>query len=118
MNNRLFSVLVISAKDSSGSFIIVRIPLDLSPLPQAFYSRGRHVQEGDTAQKRKPLVHGIYTSIERVKTLPDQSIEWTMTVSSDAKGSLPMPMQKLALPGEIAKDVGFFLKWIDEERGS
>ncbi|KAI9717329.1 MAG: hypothetical protein M1812_004856 [Candelaria pacifica] len=116
--NRAFSVLVITAKTSRSSFIVVRIPLDLSTLPQAFYSSGRHIQEGDTAQKRKPFVHGIYTSIERVKTNSDQSIEWMMTVSSDANGSLPMSMQKLALPGEIAKDVGFFLKWIGETRDS
>ncbi|KAI9770693.1 MAG: hypothetical protein M1835_006517, partial [Candelina submexicana] len=116
--NRTFSILVMSAKTSGSSFVIVRIPLDLSTLPQAFYSSGRHIREGDTAQKRKPLVQGIYTSIERVKILPNQSIEWMMTLSSDAGGSLPMSMQKLAVPGEIAKDVGFFLKWIGEGRSA
>lgn len=116
--NRVFSALVISAKTSDDSFIIVRIPVDITTFSQAFYSNGRHAVEGDPANKYGPIVQGIYTSIERVKILSDQTIEWMMTVSSDAHGSIPMSMQKLALPGEIAKDVGFFLNWIDEGRGS
>lgn len=39
-----------------------------------------------------------------------------MGTASDAKGVLPMPIQKSALPGAIAKDVGLFMKWMSEKR--
>lgn len=57
-----------------------------------------------------------YASIERTRLLPDENIEWTMAVTSDAKGSLPMWAQKLGLPGAIAKDVGLVMQWVAERR--
>ena len=59
----------------------------------------------------------IYTSIEHAQILPDQNIQWVMATASDAKGWLPMWMQKLGVPGAVVKDVGLFMKWIGDIRG-
>lgn len=69
----------------------------------------------------KGVVVGAYVSVERVRRLPGQGedkgkIEWVMATASDAKGVLPMFLQTKAVPGQIAKDVGMFLGWIDKER--
>lgn len=69
----------------------------------------------------KGVVVGAYVSVERVRRLPGQGedkgkIEWIMATASDAKGVLPMFLQTKAVPGQIAKDVGMFLGWVDKER--
>lgn len=69
----------------------------------------------------KGVVVGAYVSVERVRRLPGQGkdkgkIEWIMATASDAKGILPMFLQTKAVPGQIAKDVGMFLGWLDKER--
>ena len=69
----------------------------------------------------KGVVVGAYVSVERVRRLPGQGedkgkIEWIMATASDAKGILPLFLQTKAIPGQIAKDVGMFLGWIDKER--
>jgi len=60
----------------------------------------------------------VYTSIERCKIMPSGDVEWIMATASDAKGNLPMAVQKLGVPGAIVNDVGFFMKWIAEKRAS
>ena len=55
---------------------------------------------------------GKYSAVETAYIDTDGQIEWTMATASNAKGNLPMFAQKLGLPGAIAKDVGFFLNWI------
>lgn len=60
----------------------------------------------------------VYTSIERCKITPSGDVEWMMATASDAKGNLPMAVQKLGVPGAIVNDVGFFIKWIAEQRAS
>jgi hypothetical protein len=112
--NRIFPVLVLTANMSSTSFIVVQVPLS-----------GVEKVEGARWSKHPDLVTGAYTSIEHVRVLPSGDIEWIMATASDAKGSLPMAIQKPAIPGKIAIDVGLFLKWInvvsiarsDEKRG-
>lgn len=69
----------------------------------------------------KGVVVGAYVSVERIRRLPGQGedkgkIEWIMATASDAKGVLPMFLQTKAVPGQIAKDVGMFLGWVDKER--
>ncbi len=44
--------------------------------------------------------------------LPDQNVEWVMATASDAKGWLPMWVQKLGVPGAVVKDVGLFIRWV------
>lgn len=41
-----------------------------------------------------------------------------MATASDAKGNLPMAVQKLGVPGAIVNDVGFFIRWNAERRAS
>jgi len=41
---------------------------------------------------------------------------WEMGTASDAKGWLPMSIQKMALPGAIVKDVGWFIGWNAKRR--
>lgn len=43
-----------------------------------------------------------------------EQIEWVMATASRAKGNIPMAMQRMGVPGAIAKDVGLFLKWIHD----
>jgi len=50
--------------------------------------------------------------------MPSGDVEWIMATASDAKGNLPMAVQKLGVPGAIVNDVGFFMKWIAEKRAS
>ena len=43
-------------------------------------------------------------------------IKWVMATASDAKGKLPMWMQKLGVPGAVVKDVGLVMKWLHDRR--
>ena len=67
------------------------------------------------------MVLGIYAAVETVKRRPREGadtgvegneVEWVMATASDAKGNLPMWMQKMSLPGMLPKDVSYFMKWI------
>ncbi|KND89480.1 hypothetical protein TOPH_05896 [Tolypocladium ophioglossoides CBS 100239] len=60
-------------------------------------------------------VRGAYTSVERLRETPD-GVEWIMGTASDARGVLPAWVQRMAVPGQVAKDVDMFLGWIAEER--
>ena len=58
LSNRVFPVLILTAKRGKHAFIIVQIPVDVSGLTAAMYSNGRNLQEGDCALKRKKPVLG------------------------------------------------------------
>ena len=114
LNNRVFSVVVATARftATSPSFIVVQIPVDVTKVPKALYSNGRHKQAGDTAQKKKDITLGQYVSIERAELVADgPEVRWQMATASDAKGNLPMWAQKMGVPGAVVKDVGFFIDW-------
>ncbi|PSK57932.1 hypothetical protein B9Z65_9134 [Elsinoe australis] len=118
LNNRVFSVLVVKARSTSSqpSFLTVQIPVDLSQVPVALYSNGRHKEEGKFDQ-RKQVTPGIYVSVERAELIDDGSkVKWQMTTASDAKGVLPLWAQKLGVPGAVVKDVGLFMDWVDLKR--
>ncbi|KAG8165402.1 hypothetical protein KVR01_005677 [Diaporthe batatas] len=79
------------------------------------------LKEQASLSLEKGVVVGAYVSVERVRRLPGQGedkgkIEWVMATASDAKGILPLFLQTKAIPGQIAKDVGMFLGWVDKER--
>jgi hypothetical protein len=124
--NRTFCTLVISAIDSAktgtDSFILVQVPVNLTSVPTAFYSTGKNRKEGSTARQKKKVVLGQYVSVERCQILKDEGspdngkVVWDMATASDAKGWLPMAMQKLGVPGAVLKDVGFFMKWTAARR--
>ncbi|KAI9700568.1 MAG: hypothetical protein M1820_006722 [Bogoriella megaspora] len=130
LSNRVFSVVVVTAhtpnptSEGLPAFIVVQIPVDISMVKEAMYSNGRHKTEGDTAEKKKPVTVGQYTSVERVKAVKGKEegglneIVWEMATASDARGSLPMAIQKMSVPGAIAKDVGYLLGWVAQRRSS
>lgn len=104
LNNRVFSVLVITAK-KTDRFIVVQIPVDLAKVPGAKYDRDSKVTAG------------MYCSIEYGQLIDDGSkVKWQMATASDAKGVLPMWAQKLGVPGAVVKDVGLFIDWTQKRR--
>jgi len=121
LNNRVFPTLVITGRSttatSSPFFLVVQIPVDdISKVEQAMYSNGKHKRSTDS-QKKKNVTFGEYVSIERAELIEDGAgIKWQMATASDAKGALPMFVQKKAIPGAILKDVGFFIDWIQKRR--
>jgi hypothetical protein len=130
----------ISQTSSNSYFIDIQLPLDLTSLrptpsprststnplsppsppstdsPPAIYSTGANRKVGDTSQKRKKVVLGKYVSVERCKIEEDGRVTWEMGTASDAGGWLPMAIQKLALPGAVRKDVGWFIDWTAKRR--
>ncbi|KAB5536449.1 hypothetical protein GE09DRAFT_328051 [Coniochaeta sp. 2T2.1] len=102
----------------SGEFAVVSVSVG------DFGMAGEEMGEGErTAGKKKQgeVVVGRYVSVERVRKLEtagegEGKIEWLMATASDAGGVLPAWVQARAVPGQIAKDVGLFLGWVQEER--
>lgn len=104
LKKRLFPVLQLTAAARGRhEFVVVQI----AARDPAAEARGG----GDT-------VRGAYTSVERLRAADAGGIEWVMGTASDARGNLPAWMQKMAVPGQVAKDVDMFLEWIADERKS
>lgn len=118
LNNRVFSVVVITARSIfTEAFLVVQIPVDITKVPAALYSNGRHKQAADSAQKKKDVTVGQYVSIERAEMVDEGArVKWQMATASDAKGMLPMWAQKMGVPGAVVKDVGFFIDWTGKRR--
>jgi hypothetical protein len=123
LSNRIFAVVVVTAHTSNrDAFLVVQVPAELSGVKEAMYSNGRHKTEGNNAAKKKPVTVGQYTSVEYVKVVEskeegkNREIIWEMATASDARGTLPMAIQKLALPGAVVKDVGWFIDWTGKRR--
>ena len=107
LQNRVFTVLVISARRSSGpgEFLTVQVPVETRHLPHTKYA-------GDSK-----LTPGMYVSVERGVLVDEgRKTRWEMATASDAGGKLPMWAQKLGTPGAVVKDVGLVVKWIGERR--
>ncbi|KAI5466372.1 hypothetical protein BGZ63DRAFT_376061 [Mariannaea sp. PMI_226] len=107
LNKRVFPVLQVTAatvSEGRKAFLIVQIA----------------VQPEDDEQKRTTAndstIKAAYTSIEMVRETSGGEIEWIMGTASNAKGYLPMWMQRMAVPGQIAKDVDMFMDWVAAER--
>jgi hypothetical protein len=124
MSNRVFNTLVITARYHTHGSIVIQIPVDLSKFPPTVMERShqdiskkkyRTKEPNGTWKQSAALAHGIYSSVERIK-LDGEDIIWEMATASDAGGNIPEVMTKLALPSQIAKDVGFFLGWVEENR--
>jgi hypothetical protein len=119
LNNRAFPVLVVTARSAGPdhpSFLVVQIPVDITKLNTALYSTHSNRQIGDSADKRKPVTLGQYVSIEHCTMVEDLKIKWQMATASDAKGNLPMFVQKMGVPGAVLKDVGLFIDWTVKRR--
>ncbi|KAK5655002.1 hypothetical protein OQA88_6761 [Cercophora sp. LCS_1] len=68
------------------------------------------------SQPKQDYTTASYTSVERIRKTPTSQIEWLMATASDAGGLLPLWVQTRAVPGQIAKDVPLFLRWIAQRR--
>ncbi len=105
LNNRVFPVIVITAK-RQNEFLVVQIPVATQGLPGAKYH--------DVPK----VTGGIYVSVERGELVEGGAkTMWQMATASDAKGVLPMWAQKMGVPGAVVKDVGLAVGWIEERRG-
>lgn len=116
---RVFSTLVLTARDSPSTFLTVQVPVDLSSVTTAKYSNGSNRESGKTAQEKKKAVIGRYASVERVRKVDGENsseVQWDMATASDAAGNLPMVMQKMAMTGVIAKDVEYVMDWAAAKR--
>ena len=113
---RVFAELVVSAKTPDGGLIVTQTPVNLRKLPAAMYSNDRNLNEGTSLQKKKRTIVGEYVSIERARTTETNVIEWTMGTASDAKGALPLWLQRSQIGGAIAKDVGLVCGWLMKKR--
>jgi Protein of unknown function (DUF3074) len=74
----------------------------------------------------RPVVHpnapcqphhtrGVYESIEFVRDLGDEGVEWLMTTASSPEGSIPRWISEMSIPGQISADVPSFLKWLEKK---
>lgn len=57
-------------------------------------------------------MRGRYVSVELVRELGGDAVEWRMATSSDAGGNIPRFITNGTLPKSIAEDVPSFLKWM------
>ncbi|KIM20132.1 hypothetical protein M408DRAFT_334124, partial [Serendipita vermifera MAFF 305830] len=80
---------------------VMSIPVDTSSDPEL-------KQQEYTATK------GAYSAIERVKEMPDESVNWRMITTSTPGGWVPQFLAELSIPGQIAKDVSHFLAWLEK----
>ncbi|TLD22658.1 hypothetical protein E2P81_ATG07851 [Venturia nashicola] len=118
--NRVFATLVLTAKYIQGKgFIVVQVPLDLQGVEAAIYSNHTNTTHKDsgTALKKKKVVVGQYASVERCTyNEAEQIVSWDMATAADAKGDIPMLLQKPTMPGKIAVDVGFFAAFVEKQK--
>jgi hypothetical protein len=143
LNDRVFTVLLLSFTNkasSSPEAIDVQLPLNLSTFPTPILSRSHsHASITSTSAPDKKLVYqnddvnatseqksrngrevveGRYVSWERIRKVDEVKTEWVMRTGSDAGGVLPVWMQKLGVPGAIAKDVPLAVKFaVEREEG-
>ncbi|KAG6026353.1 hypothetical protein E4U41_001283 [Claviceps citrina] len=102
LKKRVFPVVHITASDENHAYgaeiLVVQIAV-----------------RDDDAAARYGAVLGAYTSVERLRGTAE-GVEWIMAAVSDAGGVVPDLVQRLVLPGRIAKDVDLFLRCIADER--
>ncbi|TID15694.1 hypothetical protein E6O75_ATG08022 [Venturia nashicola] len=94
--NRVFATLVLTAKYIQGKgFIVVQ-------------RHGAEEKEGSSWTN---------ASVERCTyNEAEQIVSWDMATAADAKGDIPMLLQKPTMPGKIAVDVGFFAAFVEKQK--
>ena len=119
---RVFTILILTAvpdpsqtendknSKAANQFLLLTIPISLSSSVDSEKISSSKYADSSAA------VHGSYVSVEHVHMSPEGEILWDMATTSDAKGNLPMAVQKLGVPGAIVKDVGLFLGWVERRR--
>lgn len=136
MTHRCFTVLVVGGRragpanvatkaaqqipnphNAEDEFVIVQLPVDLTGVQKSLYASGRHKTDGADAKQRKDVVFGRYVSIEQCELINGgKETRWEMATANDAGGAIPGAVQKLAVPGAIAKDVGFVVDYTQKRR--
>lgn len=115
---RVFTILIASGVPATSDtlsasggreFVIATVPLE--PLPKGVGGSKFGVGTAN-------VVHGAYVAVERVCEMEGGEIVWDMATASDAKGSLPMGLQKLGVSGAVTKDVGLFMGWVAKKRAT
>jgi len=106
LNDRVFPELVITAKKAQ-ELLVVQIPVDTKGMPGTAYNSNQH----------RKLQDGMYCSIERAEVLDGKAkVKWQMATASDARGILPMWVQKMGVGPAVVKDVGLFISWTAKRR--
>ncbi|WPG98767.1 Hypothetical protein R9X50_00156300 [Acrodontium crateriforme] len=108
LNNRVFPVMILTARRASpAALIVVQVPVDTSKISTSKYCGG----------KGSKTTTGMYCSVEYCTLIEsDSKVKWQMATASDAKGSVPMWAQKMGVPGAVVKDVGLFIGWCAQQR--
>ncbi|KAI0819536.1 hypothetical protein BC628DRAFT_1342177 [Trametes gibbosa] len=103
---RVFTVVQTTwlSTDSPKTGLIVSIPVDVS-------------DNEEYAKMEEKGVKGRYASVERLRVLEDDKVEWVMATSSTPGGSIPQFIVESSMAGTISKDVNHFLKWLHSVRG-
>lgn len=137
LSDRVFTVLLLSFTNKSSNIpesIDMQLPINLSTFPTSVLSRShthanltsasntklvyRNNDANATSEQKarngKEVVEGRYVSWERIKKVDDAQTEWLMRTASDAGGVLPGWVQRLGVPGAIAKDVPLAVKFAVE----
>jgi hypothetical protein len=140
LNDRVFTILLLSFINKSSPVpesIDLQIPIELSSFPPSVLSRSRthaslvstsnakleylnqHVNATSEQKSRngKDVVEGMYVSWERIRKVDGSKTEWVMRTASDAGGVLPGWVQRLGVPGAIAKDVPLAVRFAVEKGG-
>lgn len=138
LQDRVFAVLQVTAAvvpgtaaggaggagdGGSDEFVVVNIPVvddgeDEKHEAGTGQSNHHHQQQQPRLEfcRDDGVVVGAYVSVERVRRLLAEEIEWLMATASDARGVLPARLQALAVPGQVVKDVPWFLTWVAQQR--
>ncbi|RDA84799.1 hypothetical protein CP532_6545 [Ophiocordyceps camponoti-leonardi (nom. inval.)] len=108
LRRRVFPVLQVTAGrggDEVGKrdFVVVQVAATKTKNRREEGVEGEEDDDDDD-----DVVGGAYTSVERVRDT-DEGIEWLMGTVSDAGGVVPAWVQRMAVPGQVAKDVDLFL---------
>lgn len=129
LHQRVFTVLVITAEYGAANenFIVVQLPVDAgaSNMPENVQAKMNRIGPSSSPKHRNSgtkLVEGRYTSIESVKRKTDPTsnegqVVWIAATRSTAGGIIPQFATTLAVPGELVKDVGYVIGWINNGNG-
>ncbi|KAF2759315.1 hypothetical protein EJ05DRAFT_499727 [Pseudovirgaria hyperparasitica] len=114
ISDRFFTTLVVAATYAEKKFIVVQVPVDSATFPADFVASKSNTVDGKHRNEKRKVVQGHYASVERVQANDsDGTVTWEAGTVSSAGGSIPDAVTNLALPGELAKDVGFVVGFVN-----
>ena len=58
-------------------------------------------------------IRGVYESIDFIRDLGDEGVEWVMALASSPEGNIPGWLSEKAMAGQISAAVPAFSKWIE-----